>query len=172
MNRTAILLLGSALSLALAGAAGAQEPAETEVSVQDQLAQLNSTMQEIVTLLKQQVQGQETSLLIKRVELSGRALMAKKERVQKAKSQLSNLEDEEASLAPMLEAMEKELSETTDDSAFSQLQTSQLEQRLKSIERKKRDLANELQTLENDVATEEEDMAVVEAVLDERLGLR
>ena len=172
MKPTATLLLGSALMFAFTGPAGAQESAAVEPSLPEQLARLNSTMQEIVTLLKQQIEGQETSLLIKRVELSGRTLIAKKERLRKARSEAANLEDEEASLAPMLEAIEQELAEATEDNAYSQLHLTQMEQRLKSIKHRRQELAQTLMLLENDVSAEEEDMEVIEAVLDDRLGLR
>lgn len=172
MHPTAKWLISCTLLLGSTGSAGAQEPAKVEASLQEQLARLNVTMQEIVTLLEQQVEGQETSLLIKRVELSGRALIAKKERLRKARSEAARLEEEEESLAPMLEAVEEELSEANETGAFSKMQLTQLEQRLKSVQRMRQELARELMVLENEVSTAEEDVEVIEAVLDERLGLR
>lgn len=172
MNPRMTSLVGCVLLLALTGLAGAQESPPAEASVQDQLAQLNSTMQEIVNLLKQQIDGQETSLLIKRFELSDRALVAKKERLRKNRSEAASLETEEGSLASMLETMGKELTEAAENDASQLWQLDQMEQRLKSLARRRQDLARELIELENEISTEEEDMEVLEATLDARLGLR
>ncbi len=172
MNLKAAWLIASALLFVPAGNSGAQESALVETSIPEELARLNLTMQEIVKLLKQQVEGQDTSLLIKRVELSGRTLIAKKERLRKVKSEAADLEEEEESLTQLLEAFEQQLSEMTENEVHQQMQMGSMEQRLKSVKRRRQELARELMVLENDVATGEEDMAVLEAVLDERLGLR
>ncbi len=86
-------LIACALLLVPADSA-AQEPAPVETALEEQLVLLNSTMQEIVKLLEQQVAGQEASLLIKRVELGGRTLIAKKERLRKIKKEAAEFESE------------------------------------------------------------------------------
>ncbi len=166
------VVLGSVLLFTMAGVAGAQDSTPVGAPVQEELARLNSTMLEIVTLLKKQVEGQETSLLIKRAELNGRNLIAKQERLRKARREAADLEDQEVSLARILETVEQELSEAAENGAHQQLQLDQMEEQLKSVKRRRQDLARELMMLENDVSSEEEDMEVLEAVLDERLGLR
>ncbi len=163
--------LGSVMLLGLAGVAGAQEP-PAETSLAAELARLSSSMREIVKLLERQVEGQETSLLIKRVELSGRTLIAKKERLHKARSEAVSLGEQEEGLARLLETLGSELSETAEDDAQQQMQLDMMEQQLRSVKRRRQDLERELMVLENEVAIEEEDMEVFEAVLDERLGLR
>ena len=70
MNPTAASLIAYVSLFALAGHAGAQEPAPAEVTLPQELARLNLTLEKIASLLEQQMQGQETSLLIKRLELS------------------------------------------------------------------------------------------------------
>ncbi len=172
MKPKAASFVGSVLLFALAGMTGAQESAPAEATLPAELARLNSTMQEIVKLLKQQIEGQESGLLIKRIELSGRTLIAKKERLRKVRSEAASLEEEEESLVQYLEAVEQELAEATENDAHQQMQLMTMEQRLKYAKRRRQELARELMVLENDVAAEEEDMEILEAALDERLGLR
>ena len=172
MHRTAALTLACVMPMLPATDLGAESPAAAEAAVQEQLAQLNSTMREIVTLLERQIEGHETDLLIKRVELSSRSLIAKKERLRKLKGEAVNLEERGASLARTLEATERQLSEAVEDEALQQLHLEQLKQRLKSVVDRQRDAERELIVLENEVRTEQEDMEMLEAVLDERLDLR
>ncbi len=166
------VVLAAAWLLTMTAVAGAQDAALTEVPIQEELARLNTTLQEIVKLLKMQVEGQETSLLIKRAELNGRTLIAKQERLRKARREAADLEDQEVSLTQIVEVFEQELSEAVEDGASQRLELDQMELQLKSVKRRRQDLARELMVLENDVSSEEEDMEVLEAVLDERLGLR
>ncbi len=166
------VVLAVAWLLTMTAVAGAQDAALTEVPIQEELARLNTTLQEIVKLLKMQVEGQETSLLIKRAELNGRTLIAKQERLRKARREAADLEDQEVSLTQIVEVFEQELSEAVEDGASQRLELDQMELQLKSVKRRRQDLARELMVLENDVSSEEEDMEVLEAVLDERLGLR
>ncbi len=172
MNSTAATFIGSTLLFLLAGHSGAEEPAPAEATLRQELARLNQTMKEIVSLLEQQVHGQETSMLIKRVELSSRTLIAKQERLRKVRSEAAGLEEQEVSFARMLEMFEQEQSETAEAEGFEQLQIEQMALQLKSVKRRRQDLERELMVLENDVATAEEDMEMIESVLDDRLGLR
>ncbi len=164
-------LIACALLLVPADSA-AQEPAPVETALEEQLVLLNSTMQEIVKLLEQQVAGQEASLLIKRVELGGRTLIAKKERLRKIKKEAAGLADEEESLGQLLEVFEQQLAETTESEEQMEMQLLSMTQRLTTVKRRRQELTRELMVLENDVAAEEEDMEILEAALDERLGLR
>ncbi len=171
MNPKAASLIGSVLFM-LAGQAGAGEPAPTEATVQQELAVLNRTMKELASLLEQQLHGQETSLLIKRVELSSRTLIAEQERLRKVRSEAAKLAEQEVSFARLLEAIEQEQSETAEAEGYEQSQVEQMELRLNSVKRRRQDMERELMVLENVVATAEADMEMLEAILDERLGLR
>ena len=53
-----------------------------------------------------------------------------------------------------------------------QVMLEQMEERLQAIKGRRRDLEREVVVLESEVGVEEEDMEILEAVLDDRLGLR
>ena len=78
----------------------------------------------------------------------------------------------EATLRTTLEATEQELSGALDVEPAQQVMLEQMEERIKTVSRRRQDLERELVVLENEVRIEEEDMEVLEAVLDDRLGLR
>ncbi len=159
----------SLLPATIANADGAVAP---EGSLQEQLAQLNATMQEIATILQRQIEGEETNLLIKRIELSDRSLSSKKDRVRKMRGETGNLKEKELSLATALEAAEEELTDSLEIDRAQQVMLEQLEERLQATKSRRQDLERELVVLESEVRVEEEDMEVLEAILDDRLGLR
>ncbi len=172
MHRTAAQIITSIMLAMPATHLGAEPSVAAEATAAQQLAQINATMREIVTLLERQIEGQETDLLIKRIELSSRGLAAKKERLRKLRATAADLDERQGSFARTLEASEQELSEAVEDNPLHEVQLEQLRERLKSVADRQRDLERELVVLENEVRTEEEDMEVLEAVLDERLDLR
>ena len=172
MSPKVALLIGALWLLTLPGPAATQPPAAAEVSLPDQIGQLNATMREILQLLKQQVEGQETSLLIKRVELTSQTVHAKRELLRKNRAELNRLEEEETSMVTMLEAIEQQASEDSENEAFQRLHWTQMEQRLKSVKKRRQDLEGELAVLENEVRIADEDLEILESILDERLGLR
>ncbi len=172
MHRTSLLIIASILLLLPTTAMSADETVAADASLQEHFAQLNATMQEIVTLLQRQVEGDETNLLIKRIELSDRSLSAKKDRLQKLRGEVANLKEKEISLSGALEAAEQASTESLETGGAQQVMLDQLENRVQSVTRRRQDLERELVVLENEVRVEEDDMDVLEAVLDERLGLR
>ncbi|MEM7354727.1 MAG: hypothetical protein AAF657_28215 [Acidobacteriota bacterium] len=172
MARISALTFACFVFILPAAAVGADEPASNEATIGQQLAQVNASLQQIVTLLQRQIEGDETSLLIKRVELSNRNLTAKKDRLRKLRDEAANQQEKELSLSGALEATEEQLAGELDVEPAQQIMMEQMEERIKSVARRRQDLERELVVLENEVRIEEEDMEVLEAVLDDRLGLR
>ena len=172
MHRTSLLIIASILLLLPTTFTSADEAVAVDASLQEYFAQLNATMQEIVTLLQRQIEGDETNLLIKRIELSDRSLSAKKDRLRKLRGEAANLKEKELSLSGALEAAELELADSLEVEGAQQVMLEQLEERVQSVKRRRQDLERELVVLENEVRVEEDDMEVLEAVLDDRLGLR
>lgn len=147
--------------------------APSGATLEEHLARLSGSLQEIVTLLERQVEGDETNLLIKRIELSDRSLAAKKERLRRMREEAANLQEKELSLSGILEASEEqEVAGTLEMDAAQQVMLDQMEERVRSIARRRQDIERELAVLENEVRIEEEDMEILESVLDDRLGLR
>ncbi len=157
------------LPATIVNADGAVAP---EGSIQEQLALLNATMQDIAKILQRQIEGEETNLLIKRIELSDRSLSSKKDRLRKMRGEAGNLKEKEVSLAGALEAADEEFADSLEIDRAQQVMLEQLEERLQATKRRRQDLERELVVLESEVRVEEEDMEVLEAVLDDRLGLR
>lgn len=173
MFRTSVLFIASFLLALPALRAGAEETAPAGATIGEHLARLNGSLQEIVTLLERQVEGDETNLLIKRVELSDRSLATKKDRLRRLREEAANLQEKELSLSGALEASEEqELAGTLEVDAAQQVMLDRMEARVKAVARRRQDIERELAVLENEVRLEEEDMEILESVLDERLGLR
>lgn len=157
--------------------ARAQEPSPEPPSLQQEIARLNVTLKEIAGLLAKQLEGQETDLLIRRIELGSRSLEPRKERLRLAKASLTDLQGEEKNLVRTLEIMEEQRSKQLDagggeSEPWETLQLQQMEDRVETVKRRQQELKREILELENDVAAREEDMRLLEQVIDSRLGLR
>lgn len=153
----------------------AQEPAPAETTLLDEARQMNKTLAQISKLLQKHVEAQDTDLLIKRFELSGRSLIPQKERLREARESVADLDPEEANLLGVLEAREEELARKGVDAEsepFHDMQTDQMERRIEAIGKRRQSLAREIMVLENEVAAQEEDLALLEDAIDSRLGLR
>lgn len=173
MFRTSTLLIVSFLLALPPLRADADETASAGAAIEEHLARLNGSLEEIVTLLKRQVESEETNLLIKRVELNDRSLAAKKELLRRMKEKAANLQEKELSLSGALEASEEqELAGALEIDAAQQVMLDQLEERVRSVAHRRQDVELELAVLENEVRIEEDDMEILESVLDDRLGLR
>ncbi len=180
MTRSAVCATFLALSLSTGLSpppAPAQEPALEESGLQQEVARLNGIMKEIAGLLLQQVEGQETDLLLRRSELANRGLGPAKERLQEARAELNGLEDEERNLAmmqEMFEAQKAELRGVGESPEEEQVgvQLEQIEERLEVVETRKRELRREMTELENGVQSREQDLRLLEELIDARLGLR
>ena len=171
MRRTSLLIIMPILLLAPT-VTNADETVAAGASLQEHLAQLNVTMREIATLLQRQVEGDETNLLIKRIELSDRSLSSKKDRLQKLREAAANLKEKEISLAGALEAAEQEVNESLENDGMQQVMLEQLEERWQSVKRRRQDHEREVTVLESEVRVEEDDVRVLESILDDRLGVR
>ena len=148
----------TALAAALAATAlvtsylTAQEPAAAEeTTLLEEAVRLNRTLAQIASLLQKQVKGQDTELLIQRIELSGRRLGPMKERLRQARSALTDLEDEELNLAGVLEAMREEMAregEAEEAEPYQVMQLEQMERRAEAIPERRRELGREIMELE------------------------
>ena len=153
----------------------AQEPASVDKTLLDEATRMNQTLAQIASLLQKHVEAQDTDLLIKRFELSGRSLIPQKERLRKARESVADLDAEEADLAGVLEAQEEELASEgldAESEPYHKLQVSQMERRVEAIQERRQTLAREIMELENEVAAREEDLAILRDAIDSRLGLR
>ncbi len=153
----------------------AQEAESAPGSLEAEMKALNVTMKEIAALLQKHVAGQETELLIQRVELANRALISRREELAETRAEVGRLSEEEAALRINIESYREGLSQADvsqemKDNVLGEVK--RLEKRLESLEARRKDLERRMMVLENEVATYEEDMRILESVLDERLGLR
>ena len=93
MQRT---LIGLVLALLPLGAAAQQAPLSAD-GLAVEVARVNATLKEIVTLLKRQSDIQSLDLLVKRVQLSDSQVAEQERRLRSAESELRNLEREQSS---------------------------------------------------------------------------
>ncbi len=153
----------------------AQEAESAPGSLEAEMKALNVTMKEIAALLQKHVAGQETELLIQRVELANRALISRREELAETRAEVGRLSDEEAPLRINIESYREGLSQADvsqeiKDNVLGDVE--RFEKMLEPLEARRKDLERRMMVLENEVATYEEDMRILESVLDERLGLR
>lgn len=175
MKKTMALVMALAAASLVTSDLIAQEPAPAETTLLEEATQLNRTLAQIASLLQKHVESQDSELLIKRIELSGRRLIPMKERLRKANTELADLESQEADIVGMLEAQKEEMARdggAAEADPYQVMSMEQMERRVEAIPGKTQELAREIMELENDVAVHEEDLKILEEVIDARLGLR
>ena len=172
MRRTAILvglgfvLLTSPL-LAQPSASGTPDPVAAE------LARLNATLKEIVTLLRQQRESDELGLVIKRLELAEGRLAEDERRLAAAEGNRRSLESERTQLEMRLKMMASELERHGDvPVAEVEAMTTGLEAELKRVRQRAAEMDGEIAALEGDVAARRREVEEWKTVLDRRLARR
>ncbi len=173
--KTVILILAFTAILAPALDLTAQVAEPAAGGLEAEMKALNVTMKQIAGLLAKHVAGQETELLIQRVELANRALISRREELAGTRAEVARLSEEEAPLRLNIEAYQEGMSRagaTHEVKETLRGEVARLEKRLQPLESRRKELERRVIELENLVLTHEEDMRVLEDVLDERLGLR
>ncbi|MCP3964120.1 MAG: hypothetical protein GY719_40335 [bacterium] len=164
-----IAILAPSLSLT------AQETEPAPSSLAEEMSALNVTMKEIAALLEKHVAGQETDLLIKRVDLANRALISRREELGQARAEVTRLSEEVEPMRVNLEAWQEDMDRANVDDEVRKnmrFEMERAEKRLEPLEARRKELERQVIELENEVMAHEEDMRILEDVLDERLGLR
>jgi len=153
-------------------------PASAEGSAQAQeMRAINRSLQEIVSLLKDQARRQQTDLLMKRMETYHRALAAQEQELRRATSDRNSLTQELRGITARIEQISAE--SDIEKPGESRLPKEAMAQFRAEMDLQERLLKERLAVadqaildLENDVARRRKEIAVWEEMVDTQLGLR
>lgn len=173
------MIAGSTLVLMLsaAGAAAQDRPPAEEARLGPRVDELNDTLKKIVVLLEQQVRGQQTNQLMKRIELRRRSLEPLERELRGSRQALESMEADlkrvEAQQDYLDEEREKQLQAgvAADDSQLK-MERRMVDLQLEELLARKETLEQRIFELENDLAGRQAELRDWEEILDEELGLR
>jgi chromosome segregation ATPase len=162
----------TALSVLLATPALADPPAPAADDVAMELAKLNTTLREIVGLLRKQQESDELALLVKRVELSEARLAERERALKAAQSERRALDSERGHLEMRLEMLAAEVDRRGSEIPTAEVETmtKRIEADLRRLRQRSNEVANEVAGLENAVASQSAEVQAWQAALDRRLG--
>ena len=160
------LLGGFLLSVIMSGVASAQGTAEQ--SLRDELAQINVSLKDIASALKQQAETQQADLLLKRVTLATTQLSAAEEKPKRIDQEIRGLREQRASF----EGEIKTLQERTPSSEEIRGEIAAMKSRLPTIEERIGALNQERIGADNEIAMLRRDQREWQALLDKFLTTR
>ena len=182
MNRLTVLVRAGlivCLCSASSPAAAQEAPPATPApgGLEEQVAQLNHSLDRIASMLEQVLDVQQADLLMKRLQLLQARLAPGERDLTRAVEDYSDREEESVALRDRWKAMEAQIREEEkagDPDAARDLEMIRLdfEAQTASVQRRLDAAYLRVQELENGLAASREDIAILEELLDERLGLR
>jgi chromosome segregation ATPase len=149
-------------------------PAAPADPVAAELARLNATLEEIVTLLRRQGDNDELALVIKRVELAEARLAEAERRLAAAEGNRRSLETEGTQIELRLKMMASEIEQRGGDVPAAEVEamTTAMEAELRRMRQRAGEVASEIAALEGEVATRRREVEEWKTLLDRRLGSR
>jgi chromosome segregation ATPase len=173
-----LLAVASAAMLIAAVAATPEPPREQQApDLAQGVSELNRSMKEIAALLRQQLEKQQTDLLMKRLEISERALSAREQDLRSAESEKSGVSEGLKEIQARLDQLDDESDEASAGGLRREnpdvlrmrteleLQQKLLKDRLSAVDQRALDL-------ENDVADLREEIRGWKELVDRALGVR
>lgn len=162
-----------------AGAAWAQpapNPASDPVgAVQQDVAELNRSVKELVALLREYLTRQQVDLMFKRIELCFQKMGPIQEELRGLRARRSDDEVELNQLRTALaarEALEPQEEPKADEDLERDVRKVQLEAEIKSLRNRISQADQRILQLENELAQEQRNVQSWEAVIDQRLNPR
>lgn len=136
-----------------------------------EVAELNRSIGELVTLVRQYVQAHRVELLMRRLELKSRGMEPMQQELREARDSLDRAEEERARLEAQREAIEEEQREAPgEDSARMEQVKSEMERWQKLVNDKLWRINQTILDLENDLARGRREIEELEGMIDEELG--
>ena len=179
IHRTALVVaLVAAGVLAPGGTALSQQaPPDPAPDLATSLMELNHSMKEIASLLQQQLDNQKADLLMKRMDISARALATQEQLLRAAVSERDSLSDQMTELRARADQMRAELDKETPVGSHSRKEEldrleSELELRQGLIKERLATADQKVMQLENDVSRFRDEIRAWQELVDARLGLR
>jgi len=178
-RNTLAIVVVAALALLMGGAAVSQQPAppKAEPDLATTLTELNRSVKEIASLLRQHLEKQDADLLMKRMEISARHLAQQEQVLRSAVAERDSLTDAMRELQVRADQMRAEMDEAP--AVGAQNRNEEME-RLKSEFELRQGLLKEklavadrkVMEMENDVAQFRDEIRAWQELVDARLGLR
>jgi chromosome segregation protein len=150
---------------------------DAAASLQKELSQLNQSMAQLVALLRQNLETQQTEVLLKRVELSRLDLTPLENELRSLRASRDGLQEERDRVQARLDEVEaqqasrrEEIPERANEELRMMMR--EAEAQIKLMKDRLRGLELRIVELEGDVASKRREIEVLEAAIDERLRLR
>jgi chromosome segregation ATPase len=157
----------------------ASEPAASPVApLEEQVAEVNRTLKELVVLLREQMQAQRADTLMRRLDLKVRALAPLETELAGARSECRTLQDQIVQIQTRQEQVESELDEIGRSPAPGRpeeqlkVQKAENEMILKLLGEKLAAAEQHVLEVENDLAGRRSEIKALEEQVDAQLGLR
>ncbi|HEX3126008.1 MAG TPA: hypothetical protein VH394_01645 [Thermoanaerobaculia bacterium] len=168
-NATIRILLAGALLLLSTGTAGAQAAAGG--TLEQEVINLDRSLQELVSLLREVLARQEVDLLFKRVELGLQKMGPLNQELADLRSRKA---EDDAKLSQFRTAMAAlQVPDTSPEaSEEGEVRRMQLEAEIARLKRQTSESGQRIAELENALAEEQQDVERWEAEIDRRLGRR
>lgn len=168
MNRAIATTLLITL-LAIPGQAQPAADAEPD-GLTAEVAKLNVTLEEVVKLMRQQVEGQTLDLLMKRIQLSADRVGQTERDLRAAQKQRESYADEKLELEDRMKMFEDQVDRGHLDETEMEAFTQRLETSLERLEKRLRSSGQEIAELEGSLANQRQDLREWQEFVDQRLG--
>jgi len=146
----------------------AEETTEPAIQ-QSELARINGSLQQLVSLLEAQVRNQRTQLAVQRLDVARREVIARERELHEAEVSRDSYTSEEESIETRLETLEGDL----EDSGISELELEEILRQAvvqrKSVEQRLWRLDQRILDLRSELARAREDLVIWEEMVAETL---
>lgn len=161
----------AALAVLLAIPALAQPAAETEPDeLTAEVAKLNDHLEELVKLVRQQVEGQTLDLLVQRIQLSAERVQQTERDLRAARQRRESQAEEKVQLEDRMKMFEDQVDRGHIEEAELEAFTKQIETSLQRLETRLRSADREIAELEAALGLQRQDLREWQEFVDQRLG--
>lgn len=175
--RRAMWIVALAAAAVLPPALAQEEPPAPGRTLQQEMAEVNRTLREIVDLMRLSLERHELDVLIRRLELYSRSLAPREQELRRAQANKESVEQELERMEAFMAQLEEEMARDAEtgleapDSGLER-QRADFETHQKLLKDRRWNLEQRIIELENDLTDRRRQIEALEEVVDERLGLR
>ncbi len=168
MNRALFVALLAILLVLPSQAQPATEPEPEDLTAQ--ITKLNATLEELVGLMRQQVEGQTLDLLMQRIQLSAERVEQTERDLREVQKQNESYADEKLHLEQRLEMFADQVDRGQLEESEMESITSQLEGALERLVARSRSADREIAELEATLGQQRQDLREWQDFVDDRLS--
>lgn len=151
-----------------------QAPPPEAATLQSEIARLNQSIAQLVTMLRENMERQRLDLMLRRVEILHLDLAPLQEELRSARADKRSLEEEQMRLQTLFNDLEQQMSRSHDDAQV--LRTSEEDQREHDLKVQLKFLAGRVDSaeqriveLENELADKRRQIDFFEGIVDNRM---